>query len=128
MVTGRVNDSTSALHIDLSDGTPFTFVRPNKNGKFSFRAPKGEYVVRHVGSASRSQIHNIKIVEQSLDLGQLELPPPANVALPQGLAMRLIFKGLEGTADPDFADTLTGFSVMDDNGERFKEKLSLIHI
>ena len=128
VVTGRVNDATSALHIDLSDGTPFTFVRPDKNGKFSFRAPKGEYVVRHVGGASRTQIHNIKIVEQSLDLGQLELPPAAIVALPQGLAMRLIFKGLEGTADPDFADTLTGFSVMDDNGERFKEKVPQVFL
>jgi len=128
LVTGRVNDPDSALHIDLSDGSPFTFVRPDKKGNFSFRAPKGNYVVRHVGSADRFTTRSIKITEQNLDLEQLDLPSVANIALPQGLAMRLIFKGLEGTPDPHFTDTLTGFSVMEEYGENFKERVSQVFL
>ncbi len=126
LVSGRVNEPASALHIDFSDGTPFTFVRPQKDGRFSFHVPMGNYTIRHIGKAGRSQSHSIKVTNQKLDLGLLELPPAATLSLPQGHAMRLVFKGSNGTADPHFSDTLTGFSVTDKDGEHFKENVNQI--
>lgn len=123
LISGQTLDPTTALHVDLADGTPFTFVRPNNTGNFSFRAPNGDYTVRHVGSANRERVHTIKVTDQNLNLGQLTLPTPATLTLPVDHAMRLVFRGLDGTADPNFADTLTKFSVMEEDGEHFKEGL-----
>ena len=127
-VIGRVNDRQSALHVNLEDGTPFTFVRPDKNGNFSFRAPAGNYNINHVGTAKRAQMHSIEVSDQYLDVGQFNLPVAAQLALPQGQAMRLIFKGIDGTEDPNFADTLTGFSVIEEDGEHFKEKVQQVFL
>jgi len=128
IVSGHVTEQATALHINFADGTPFTFVRPNADGNFSFRAPNGDYTVHHFGDARRERSSTIQVHDKNLDLGQLKLPPAATVTLPQGTAMRLIFKGIDGSLDPDFADTLTRFSVMEEDGEHFKKAVPQIFL
>lgn len=120
-VSAQINNLNSALHIDLADGTPLTHARPDENGRVAFKLPAGQYRARLIGSASRSLEHAFAVTDSDLDLGTLALPGAAVLNLPQGAAMRLVFEGLEGTATPNFIDTHTGSSVMEEDGEHFRE-------
>jgi len=115
-ISGRVEEVNSAIHIDLSDGTPLTHIRPSKSGAFSVKLPAGSYVLRHVGTADRNTSQSFSVGKDDVDLGLLSLPGVARLALPQGQAMRLIFVGLNGTPSPNFIDSFTGLSVQDDDG------------
>ncbi|MFT5572621.1 MAG: hypothetical protein ACI9FR_001545 [Cryomorphaceae bacterium] len=121
-VSGRVSDTHSALHIDFSDGTPLTHLRPKTDGRFSFKAPVGQYTARLVGSAGRESISEFEVTSTALSLGLLSLQGAASVALPQGEPMRLVFIGRDGTSNPNFIDTFTGSSVIEEDGEKFRLK------
>ena len=110
---GTTKDLNSAIHIDHIDGSPLTHVRPQANGEFSALVPEGKYQIRHEGTAGRQTKTEINLT-QSTDLGQLNLAPASKLNLPQGKhPMRLVFTGINGTPDPDLADTLTKASVND---------------
>ncbi len=115
LVSGRVNETNTALHVLSADGSPFTHLRPDSKGRFSFRAPPGNYKLRVRGTAKR-QIEKELIVDKSIELEAIALPKPATVTLPRGHAMRLLFVGINGTDSPDFANRLTGFSVQGNDG------------
>ena len=127
-VTGRVDEAASALHVETLDGTPVTFVRPDASGAFAFKARAGDYQIRHRGSADREQVHSIAVQAVNLEVGELSLPKVARVTLPSGHAMRLVFVGLDGTDDPDFDDRLTEYSVNDDDGKTFRDKVSQVFL
>jgi len=120
LVSGQINESNSAVHISTSDGTPFTHVRPDSTGFFSFRAPKGKYSLKAMGAAERQLTQTFE-VERSLELEPIALAKPATIALPQGEAMRLLFVGINGTKSPDFANRLTNFSVQEEDGIHYVE-------
>ncbi len=129
LVTGRIIDEAdSAIHILQQSGVPLSHVRPNSDGTFNFRAPQGEYQLIANGSAKRSTKIDIELNQKSLNLAPLRLPAPARVKLPQGDAMRLVFVGLNDTPTPDFSDWLTGFSVMEEDGEHFIDPVSNIFL
>jgi len=115
LINGHINEASSALHILTEDGAPFTFVRPDTDGHFSFRAPQGRYSATIKGSAERQVTHKFS-VEESMTLDTPSLPAPAKILLPKGHAMRLLFVGINGTKSPDFTNRLTGFSVNDAEG------------
>jgi hypothetical protein len=115
IIRGRLNETNAAIHIATEGGIPFSHVRPNEDGSFAFRAPTGAYSLTVNGTAERG-IEKTITINEDLDLGLLELPKPATILLPQGHAMRLLFIGINGTKNPDFADRLSGFSVQDDDG------------
>jgi hypothetical protein len=119
-VSGRVNDSHSALHIDFVDGTPLTHLRPKADGSFSFKAPAGQYRARLVGSAGRESVSDFEVTSTALSLGLLSLQGAATVELPRGEPMRLVFIGRDGTSNPNFIDTFTGSSVIEEDGEKFR--------
>ena len=115
-VTGRVVGSGVVVHVDRADGVPFTHVRADADGRFAFRAPPGPYSLRVVAPGGIEQRRSIDIVDGGADLDPIEMQAPARIRLPRGEPMRLVFRGTGGTPDPDFEDTLTGFSVRDDDG------------
>jgi len=123
LVSGKLNEVNSALHISLEDGAPFTHIRPDQSGEFSFRAPKGNYSFKVMGTAERQFEQNFSI-DQAQTLEVITLPKPARVKLPQGHAMRLLFVGINGTKSPDFGNRLTGFSVQESDGIHYAEPIS----
>ncbi|MBT8116075.1 MAG: CehA/McbA family metallohydrolase, partial [Arenicella sp.] len=127
-VSGRVRDPASALHVELTDGTPVTFVRPDPDGRFSFRVPEGDYRIRHLGTAAREIEHPLTVEGKEVNLGLMALPKAAMLELPAGEAMRLVFVGINGTPNPDFDDRLTGYSVSDDEGQHFRDKVSQVFL
>ena len=127
-VSGKLNDSKTALHIEYLDGTALTFVRPKADGSFQFRAEAGEYRIRHRGSANRLAELLITVTSEDIDLGILSLSPAAKLTLPRGEAMRLIFLGTENTESPNFSDPLTDFSVHDGEQDVPARKISQIFL
>ena len=103
-VRGRVDDTTARLHVDRADGTPFSHVRPEPDGRFAFRALAGSYELRLRTPDGRLARRTFSVAEDDLDLGDLSLGSPGRVALPRGTPMRLVFVGVEGTPDPRIGD------------------------
>lgn len=131
LVTGSVNEPNVGIHVYSLDDTPITFVRANSDGTFSFKLPnnlqsKYKLVVR--ASANREVSRHISITSQHLPLSTIKLPPASKVTLPVGEAMRLLFVGINGTEQPDFANQLTHFSVNDDNGNHKSEPVSNVYL
>jgi len=127
-LSGKVSERDSAIHIDLADGTPVTHIRPQKDGTFSAKLPLGQYSLRHVGSASRVKSTSVSLSTPTHDIGVLELPKVSTVTLPKGHAMRLVVKGINGTQDPNFIDSFTQLSVIDDDGKRFLKANSQVFL
>lgn len=127
-ISGKVNAPDSALHIETNSGTPITFVRPDGAGNFNFIAESGEYQIRHIDGTGQSQLHNLVVNSQNIDLGALDLPKPAQITLPRGQAMRLVFEGLGASASPDFDNRLTEYSVADDEGPHYRDKLTQVFL
>lgn len=115
-VTASVTDANVVLHVDRNDGTPFTHVRPDADGGVSFHVPPGAYALRIVAPGGRVRSQDFTVGETDLTLGRLTVGEPARIRPPRGTAMRLEFRGTNGTSDPDFEDNLTGFAVKDDDG------------
>ena len=128
LVRGKVKDSKTALQVEYHDGSPLTFVRPDADGSFQFRATLGKYKIRHRGSANRSAEAFITVSNEDVDLGLLTLNSAVKLKLPRNEAMRLIFVGTHGTEDPDFADALTDFTVHDGEVAESAKKVSQVFL
>lgn len=115
-VTAKALEREIAVHVELADGTPVTHVIPNSAGELNFLLPSGDYQVRTLGLGDRSTTTSFSVQKEALNLGTLELPSIAQVSLPQGEAMRLIFLGLGDTPNPSFNDHLTQASTMEADG------------
>lgn len=126
VVKGQINEINSAIHFELASGVPITHLRPDANGKFELVLPNGEYVAKAKALAGREQA--LKFNTNAVQNLNFELPPAGKLTLPQGQAMRLVFIGLDGTNNPSFNDTLTGYSVRDDDGEQVKEAVNQVFL
>lgn len=117
VVTGRLDDPAAGLHVFDDAGTPITFVRPDADGRFSFRLPDADskrYELRaQVGDEVRA-IRRLPAQRDggAIDAGQIGTGPTALLELPQGEPVRLIFAGVPPTRDPvlgaDALDFLIG--------------------
>ena len=119
LVTGKVNNANTGIHIYDQNEQILSFVRTDTNGDFSFRVPTNkpsQYTLVARASANREAKRVISVSSDHLPLSPITLTSPAKLTLPKGEAMRLLFVGINGTEQPDFADQLTGFSEHDDNG------------
>jgi hypothetical protein len=115
-VRGEVDDPGARVHVDDSAGRPFTFIRPDESGEFSFAAPPGRYRLRAVAQGGRSAEQSVEVApgaEGDVVAASLRLGPPTRVRLPQGSAMRLVFRGVDGTPDPRLRDPLRGLGFAD---------------
>jgi hypothetical protein len=128
IVRGQVSDADSVLHVDLADGTPFTQMRPDADGAFSARLPDGDYALRVVAAGKRQMRQAFSIAGSDVVLEAIDLAAPSRVLLPRGEAMRLVFKGVDGTADPMFGDDLLGAVELHDNGSTEKNGINQIFL
>lgn len=128
LVSGKLKDPNTALHVNYLDGTPLTFVRPQSDGRFQFRAKPGAYELIHRGSAERVANQSFILDTEDMGLGILELPVATTLKLPRNEAMRLIFVGREGTENPDFSMALTDFTVHDGESDVPAKKLSQVFL
>ncbi len=115
-VTGKIDEPNSAIHIYQDNGAPLTHITPEPDGSFQFRAPAGNYSLSAIADGARSMQTAFSVSDKTNTvLPQLTLPKASQLSLPTGDAMRLVFKGLNGTPDPDFANNLTLSSVAFDD-------------
>jgi len=120
-VHGRVDDPSAHLHISDRDSAPIGEVRPGADGSFEFRLPKEvdgfDVEIRAPGRPNvYRSIYNREPTTQvahaaekqtmDIDLGVLEVEPVGQLQLPRGNAMRLVFVGINGTANPRFGEDL----------------------
>ena len=127
-LSGTSDEPNSAIHIDQLNGTPLTHIRPNSDGSFEAMLPKGNYTLRHIGNAGRQSQREIKLEDNHVDLGSLSLPNASMLNLPQGKAMRLVIKGINGTPSPALNDTLTQLVVIDDGEKKLKKTNSQVFL
>lgn len=116
LVSGQVSEAFAVVHVDLADGTPFTQAQADDQGRFSFRLPEGDYALRVVAAGGRQVRSTFSVANANVELDPIDLDTPSRVLLPQGAPMRLVFKGVEGTPDPEFGDSLLGAVERHDNG------------
>jgi len=115
-VSGRISEAGAVVHVDLSDGTPFTQTSASGRGAFSVRLPTGAYALRVVADGGRELSVPFQVGEADVTLEPVDLDAPSRVALPQDSPMRLTFKGLDGTPDPLFGGNLLGAVELQDEG------------
>lgn len=118
LLTGRVDAAPAVLHVDRPGGDPFTELRIAKPGPFGLRLPPGKYTLRLEASGGRSQRREIEVGPQGVDVGGFAFARPAELVLPRGSPMRLVFVGIDGTDDPDFRDDLRGYRMTSDDTTR----------
>ncbi len=123
-LTARSDDRRIVVHVDSQAGTPITQLRPDTSGQLSAQLPAGRYQLRVIAPGNRQYQQSIDLTAAGLDLGELNLAAPSRVRLPRGQAMRLVFRGTNGTPDPRFGDSLTGLTVIDDDGPRLAAPVS----
>ena len=126
LVKGKVSDANAVVHVDQSQGAAFSFITPDSNGEFALRMPPGDYKLRASALGARSQTAALS-VPAAADV-ELTLAPPNRVKLPQGNAMRLIFKGVDGTADPNLDDPLTRLTILDGDEPRPVKPVNLVFL
>lgn len=106
---------TAAAQLKLYDarGNPLTAVRPAADGSFRLRLPSGvdnaelEVITAH-GEPRRMAL---AFDAGDLQLGSIDTLPPGTVLLPGDTTLRLVFTGVDGTADPAFGSDLSQFSL-----------------
>ena len=111
LVRGRVDDPHASLRVEDAGGRPAMQVRPEADGGFEMRLPRGSYAMRAVAAGGREATLSFRVEQAEVDLGRVEVGAPAQVRLPRGEPMRLAFLGVDGTPDPSFGDDLLGFTV-----------------
>lgn len=111
---GRVDDANAVVHVERESGAPLTHVRVDAEGRFAVHLPAGGYRLRARAPGGREVVHEIALGAGGLDAGWLRTGAPARIALPRRGPMRLVFLGIDGSADPDFHDDLRGFAMIGD--------------
>lgn len=110
---GRTDAEGAVVHIDRADGNPLTERRVDADHTFTVHLPPGEYAARIVAPGGRSLRREFEVTEEGADLGLLAVGAPAEIVLPRGAPMRLVFVGHGGTEDPDFGDDFRGYRAME---------------
>ena len=114
VLSGTVNNSQAVFHLQTAQGHPVSHMRVATDGSFSVKAPAGDYILQVLAPALEPLEIPVFLGKSGLILPEITLPEPARIILPQHEVMRLVFKGIGSTPDPDFDNTLTGFSVTDE--------------
>ncbi|MGI9324204.1 MAG: CehA/McbA family metallohydrolase [Pseudomonadales bacterium] len=111
---GTVSDPSAVVQVQRKTNSgswaPFSFVKPEPQGRYQLRLPAGDYQFT-ANAAAEATASATASIPAATALPALKLPTTAVLELPRGNAMRLVFRGINGTADPDLQNTLTGYSV-----------------
>lgn len=113
-IHGWLGETDARIHVRDASGVPVTFVSPGADGHFAFRLPparSGPYEVEVQTPDGRKLRRTIAAPPEGVDLGRLDLQPPAIVEIPPMGPVRLVFEGIEPTVDPVFGADLMHFSL-----------------
>jgi len=113
-VHGRIDSTEARIHVRDADDRPVTFAAPDPDGRFSFRLPKdrpGPYELTFRVPDGRRLRRTVAAVPEGVDLGQLNLQPPAVIELPAMGPVRLVFEGIAPTTSPVFDDDMMEFQL-----------------
>ncbi|MFT6889910.1 MAG: hypothetical protein ACJASY_001957 [Halioglobus sp.] len=113
VIHGELDTSDAVIRFENESGHPITSVRPGKDQHFSARLPAGSDIVSLTvetpwGTTSAATSAAGKKRKQ-LDIRTEQ--PQSFAVLPKSGPMRLVFKGIGNTPDPDFTDDLLGFQI-----------------
>ena len=130
MLRGQINSNgrPALVHIDRADGAPFTQTTPDAEGRFSARVPVGDYLLRIQPMAGDAVTESFSMTAKGTQLAAIKVPSAARITLPRGAAMRLAFRGQDGTQNPHFEDTLTGYSITGADGLIPAPRVSDVHL
>jgi len=117
-VTGRVDDPTAGIHVFDDRDSPITFVRPLPDGRFDFRLPperSGDFVlrVRLDDALVAERRFRVPGGTAAIELDPIATRAPAELVLPGGEPMRLVFLGVPPAVDPVFGTDGIEFIVGD---------------
>jgi hypothetical protein len=112
---GKLDVNSGRVAVFDDQGRPLTEAKVNPQGAFSIRLPRGlancELVVTTPWSSARRL--TLAVTDNDHRLPVLETGAPGWLNLPSGSAMRLVFVGLEGTADPVLGEPLPSYRFGD---------------
>ena len=130
--SGSVNNPGAVVHVDRKSAAqswvPFSFVRPNKGGQYQLRLPPGDYRLTAQAAAGAQTSATVSVTDQNGTIDPLTLPDAATLELPRGVAMRLVFQGLNDTPNPNLQDVLTGYSVSVDGSEVYPPAVPMVFL
>ena len=112
-VEGRVDDPAARVHFALASGAPLSEVRPDADGRFSVRLPRGAVRLRAIAPGGREHTRDLLLEGERVELGPIPLGAAARVGLPSERTLRVVAVGTD-VPDPRFDDDLLGFRL----GER----------
>ncbi|MFT5441471.1 MAG: hypothetical protein ACI8W3_000512 [Myxococcota bacterium] len=119
-VTAQTSTPFTRIHVfdtsetaDLEHARHVTMASPAPSGAVSFKLPYGDYRLKIVSPNRPAVMRDVSLssAEPDINLGTLDLPAVASIALPDNATMRLVFRGLGETPNPRFGDDLTGLSL-----------------
>ena len=110
LVRGRVDDATARVHIDRASGAPMTEIRPDADGRFQLRLPKGDYRLRALAPGGRESLQDFSIdrYDETQQLADIALGSPGQIRLPESFVGRLTFLPTDGGPPAVFGDNLLG--------------------
>ncbi|MEH6570210.1 MAG: CehA/McbA family metallohydrolase [Halioglobus sp.] len=120
LLTGTAGAGSAVVHIEDAQGLPVTSIRPQANGAFQARMPKHLNAVALFANTpwGKTPVQKVQLAPGTTSTSPIPARGQSFIKLPKSGPMRLIFKGIGNTPDPDFHDNLLDFSL---DGEVFKE-------
>ena len=90
--------------------------------------PQGKYLLRVLSESSPTFKQEIEVNKDGITLERIDLPKISRIELPIGDSMRLAFRGINGTLNPHFEETLLGNVVNGEKGPIIEPKVSDVHL
>ncbi|NRB40988.1 MAG: CehA/McbA family metallohydrolase [Pseudomonadales bacterium] len=106
----NIEDGRNAIiHINSPQGHAITSIRPEKDGRFYAKLPLSttSITLNIITPWGTEPPINIQVKPGTTDTGNISIKPASQLILPDIGPARLIFIGLNGTANPDFSNRLT---------------------
>lgn len=110
LIRGSVDDPAARVHIDRISGAPMTEIRPDPDGRFQLRLPKGEYRVRALAPGGREAVLVFSVLRygEEQQLADIVLGSPGRIRLPRSFTGRLTFLPTDNSGPLVFGDNLLG--------------------
>ena len=113
IVHGELSTDDAVIHIEDTEGNPTTSIRVGKDKQFSARLPADtngmNLRVNTPWGETKLETSTSGQTRKQLDIDTEQ--EQSFVVLPKSGPMRLVFKGIGNTTDPDFTDDLLEFKV-----------------
>ncbi|MFK8049562.1 MAG: CehA/McbA family metallohydrolase [Halioglobus sp.] len=113
VIHGELSTDDAVIHIEDTEGNPTTSIRAGKDKQFSARLPADtngvNLRVNTPWGETKLETSTRGKTRKQLDIDTEQ--EQSFVVLPKSGPMRLVFKGIGNTADPDFTDDLLDFKI-----------------